>query len=144
MVSRIIPVETFDLVIFGGTGDLARRKILPALFKRFCSGQMPEASQVIGAARRELSTEEYRASVAQALREFASSAAEDDAAVEAFCAHVHYVAVDARGEGGWSDLSQLLNSDSVRAFYFSVGPGVYSDLAKGLKRHGLPQSDTRI
>ena len=39
MVSRIIPVETFDLVIFGGTGDLARRKILPALFKRYCSGQ---------------------------------------------------------------------------------------------------------
>ena len=37
MVSRVIPVEPFDLIIFGGTGDLARRKILPALFRRFCS-----------------------------------------------------------------------------------------------------------
>ena len=50
MVSRVIPVEPFDLIIFGGTGDLARRKILPALFRRYCSGQMPESSRVIGAA----------------------------------------------------------------------------------------------
>ena len=41
MVSRVIPVETFDLVIFGGTGDLARRKILPGLYRRFRAGQMP-------------------------------------------------------------------------------------------------------
>ena len=43
MVSRVIPVEAFDLVIFGGTGDLARRKVLPGLFRRFCAGQMPFA-----------------------------------------------------------------------------------------------------
>ncbi|MCP4209350.1 MAG: glucose-6-phosphate dehydrogenase [Shimia sp.] len=144
MVSRIIPVETFDLVIFGGTGDLARRKILPALFKRYCSGQMPEGSQVIGAARSVLSEDAYRTSVAEALREFAGDAAQDVEAVAGFCAHLHYVAVDARGEGGWSELAALLKADSVRAFYFSVGPGVYSDLAKGLKRHGLTQDDTRI
>ncbi|MBS07182.1 MAG: hypothetical protein CMH09_08450, partial [Marinovum sp.] len=35
MVSRVIPVKAFDLVVFGGTGDLARRKILPSLFRRF-------------------------------------------------------------------------------------------------------------
>ena len=51
MVSRVIPVETFDLVIFGGTGDLARRKILPGLFRRFLAGQMPAGSRIIGAAR---------------------------------------------------------------------------------------------
>ena len=41
MVSRVIPVDAFDLVIFGGTGDLARRKILPGLYRRFLAGQMP-------------------------------------------------------------------------------------------------------
>ena len=51
MVSRVIPVDVFDLVIFGGTGDLARRKILPGLFRRFLSGQMTADSQIIGAAR---------------------------------------------------------------------------------------------
>ncbi|MEM7320118.1 MAG: hypothetical protein AAF408_13975, partial [Pseudomonadota bacterium] len=38
MVSRVIPVDPFDLVVFGGTGDLARRKIMPALFRRFAAG----------------------------------------------------------------------------------------------------------
>ena len=51
MVSRVIPVDPFDLVIFGGTGDLARRKILPGLFRGFCAGQMPEDAAIIGAAR---------------------------------------------------------------------------------------------
>ena len=51
MVSRVIPVGVFDLVIFGGTGDLARRKILPGLYRRFCAGQMPPEARVIGAAR---------------------------------------------------------------------------------------------
>ena len=51
MVSRIIPVDPFDLVIFGGTGDLARRKILPGLFRRFCAGQILPGARIIGAAR---------------------------------------------------------------------------------------------
>ena len=52
MATRIIPVEPFDLVIFGGTGDLARRKILPGLYRRYRSGQMPEGARIIG--RRDL------------------------------------------------------------------------------------------
>ncbi len=40
MAPRVIPVDPFDLVIFGGTGDLARRKILPGLYRRFQAGQM--------------------------------------------------------------------------------------------------------
>ena len=55
MVSRVIPVESFDLVIFGATGDLAKRKIFPGLFRRFLAGQMPTDSQVVGAARSNLS-----------------------------------------------------------------------------------------
>ena len=54
MVSRVIPVDPFDLVVFGGTGDLARRKILPALFRRFCAGQMGANSRIIGAARTDM------------------------------------------------------------------------------------------
>ena len=70
MVSRVIPVEDFDLVIFGGTGDLARRKILPGLFRRFCSGQMPAQSRIIGAARSDLTDAAYRKDIKGALEEF--------------------------------------------------------------------------
>ena len=60
MVSRVIPVESFDLVIFGATGDLANRKIFPGLFRRFLAGQMPMESQVVGAARSKLSQKKLK------------------------------------------------------------------------------------
>ena len=70
MVSRVIPVEAFDLVIFGGTGDLARRKILPGLFRRFCAGQMPAESRIVGAARSQMDGAKYREFVAEAIAVF--------------------------------------------------------------------------
>jgi glucose-6-phosphate 1-dehydrogenase len=68
MVSRVIPVEEFDLVIFGGTGDLARRKILPGLFRRFLSGQMPDGARIIGAARSDIDSDGYRQMIREANR----------------------------------------------------------------------------
>ena len=77
MVSRVIPVETFDLVIFGGTGDLARRKILPGLYRRFVDTQMPAEARIIGAARSEMSDDDYRALIGKALKEFVPKAEQD-------------------------------------------------------------------
>ncbi|MGR3637095.1 MAG: glucose-6-phosphate dehydrogenase [Shimia sp.] len=148
MVSRTIPVDSFDLVVIGGTGDLARRKILPALFKRFCSGQVAGESRLIGAARRTFDTDGYRAFVRDALREFAGEIALDEDAVARFCATVDYVAIDARGETGWQDLADLMAAgaapDAVRAFYFSVGPGLFSDIAQRLQRFGLTNETSRV
>ena len=70
MVSRIIPVSPFDLVIFGGTGDLARRKILPGLFRRYQAGQIAEGSRIIGAARGDFSDKSFRKFVSDAFDEF--------------------------------------------------------------------------
>ena len=47
MAAQVIPVENFDLIIIGGTGDLAKRKILPGLYRRMCAGQMPEDARII-------------------------------------------------------------------------------------------------
>ena len=69
-MARVIPVDPFDLVIFGGTGDLARRKILPGLYRRFQAGQMTADSRVIGAARSDMTTAAFRDFVAQAVAEF--------------------------------------------------------------------------
>jgi glucose-6-phosphate 1-dehydrogenase len=52
MTPRIIPVELFDLVVFGATGDLSQRKLLPALFHRDLQGQIPHGSRIIGCSRR--------------------------------------------------------------------------------------------
>ncbi|MFY0597149.1 MAG: glucose-6-phosphate dehydrogenase [Cognatishimia sp.] len=143
MVSRIIPVEQFDLIIFGGTGDLARRKILPGLFKRFADGQVPDGSRIIGAARTEMDQ--------AAFVDFAKSAVEDalgDAVsadeLRGFLASLDYVTIDALGETGWPELAQKMRDTAVRAFYFSVGPSLFDDLAMRLHKHKLVNPETRI
>ncbi len=144
MVSRVIPVEEFDLVIFGGTGDLARRKILPGLYRRFHAGQMPEGARIIGAARGDFDTAGYAAKIDEALREFVPKDQQDDEAIKGFLDLLSYVPVDARGEGGWKELAGMMRDDVVKAFYFSVGPGLFGDLAERLKSHGIADENCRI
>lgn len=144
MVSRVIPVEDFDLVIFGGTGDLARRKILPGLFRRFLGGQMPETARIIGAARSEMDDAGFRALVADAIAEFGGREAKEKAAIARFLDRLHYVAIDAKGDGGWSDLAALMRDGVVRAFYFSVAPALFGDLAERLHKHGITNAESRV
>ena len=142
MVSRVIPVEPFDLVIFGGTGDLARRKILPGLFRRFTSGQMPDEARIIGAARSEMDAQDFREMIRDAVKEFGG--AHDDAALSEFVERLDYVAVDAMGDGGWEELKGKLREGIVRAFYFSVGPSLFGALAERLRSFGLADDDSRV
>ncbi len=144
MVSRVIPVESFDLVIFGGTGDLARRKILPGLFRRYRAGQMGAEARIIGAARSEMESAAYREFVRAAVDEFHPATAGDAAHIDGFLARIEYVTLDARGKAGWSDLAALLREDVVRAFYFSVGPALFGDLAERLHTHQIASPDCRI
>ena len=144
MVSRVIPVGVFDLVIFGGTGDLARRKILPGLYRRFCAGQMPPEARVIGAARAQMDAAQYRAFVSEAIDAFGGVANHDDAMLTGFLERLDYIPIDAHGERGWRQLAQLVRPDVIRAFYFSVGPSLFGDIAQRLNEHGLTDKDSRI
>ena len=144
MVSRIIPVDPFDLVIFGGTGDLARRKILPGLFRRFTDGQMPDAARIIGAARTEMDDEGYRALIKDALEEFIPKADRASKDVANFLEKLAYVSIDAKGTNGWKELAKAIRSDVTRAFYFSVGPSLFGDLAERLHKHKIAKAGCRV
>jgi len=144
MVTRVIPVEPFDLVVFGGSGDLARRKILPGLYRRFCDGQITGDSQIIGAARAELSTEEYRAFVSASIDEFSGLSQDDPKLKSAFLEIIDYVPIDAKGEGGWNVLAEKTRQGVVSAFYFSVAPSLFGDIASRLKKFGLADDQARI
>ena len=144
MVSRVIPVDTFDLVIFGGTGDLARRKILPGLFRRFLSGQMTAESRIIGAARSDMDDGGYRQMIREAIAEFGGAEKTDTTGLDAFIERLHYVPIDATGDGGWKALSDLMRADVVRAFYFSVAPSLFGALAERLHLHGIADAHSRI
>ncbi|MEO1551067.1 MAG: glucose-6-phosphate dehydrogenase [Pseudomonadota bacterium] len=144
MVSRIIPVEPFDLVIFGATGDLARRKILPSLFRRWVVGQMPDGARIIGAARSDLDQSGFRSLIKDALEEFVDKAERPGDQVKTFLDALDYVAVDAKGSAGWASLKKLLRKDVVRAFYLSVGPSLFGEIARALHDKGLATPDSRI
>ena len=144
MVSQIIPVDPFDLVIFGGTGDLARRKILPGLFRRFCSGQMPHNARIIGAARADLGRAGYQNMVRESINEFGGSTCVENKQFEFFLTQLDYVTVDVSGESGWAELATLVCKDRINAFYFSVAPSLFGDIASRLNKWNIATSAARI
>jgi len=99
MSSQIIPVDPFDCIIFGGTGDLAERKLLPALYHRQKDGQMTEPTRIIGASRSDLSTNEYRAFAHEALKTHVKDDLDSDEA-EKFLGKLDYPEKDAPAGAG--------------------------------------------
>ncbi|MDP2120684.1 MAG: glucose-6-phosphate dehydrogenase [Hoeflea sp.] len=145
-MSQIIPVDPFDYVVFGGTGDLAERKLLPALYHRQLAGQLTEPTRIIGASRSEMDHDAYREFAREALKRHlkGDELKEDD--VRQFLARLFYVAVDAKSDKGWPELKALLEEghDRVRAFYLAVGPNLFGDISERIRSNGLVTDQTRI
>ena len=144
MVSRVIPVDPFDLVIFGGTGDLARRKILPGLFRRYCANQIPPTARIIGVARTQLDKKAYLLLVRDSIIEFSENHKVNKKYLETFLLMLDYAKVDAQGEEGWAELKDLVRKDVVNAYYLSVGPGLFGEIASRLKKWGIATTESRI
>src|ERR1700722_716834 len=145
MTSRIIKVDPFDLVVFGGTGDLAYRKLFPALFHRDNDEQFTEETKIIGVSRRPLDNDEYRASVKDALLKFGGVKEGSEAVIERFLRRIEYASVDATGEAGWDKLKALLDGeDKVRAFYLATSPDLFGPIAKKLAANGMVTPKARI
>ena len=146
MSSQIIPVEPFDYVVFGGTGDLAERKLLPALYHRQLAGQLTEPTRIIGASRTAMTDDEYRQVTLKALKEHLKAEELQEDELAKFLSRVHYVAVDAKADQGWDKLKALLDGakDVVRAFYLAVSPSLFGDFADKIRDHKLITKSTRI
>jgi len=146
MVARVVPVSPFDLVVFGGTGDLARRKLLPALYCRDLAGQIPDDARIIGVARSELDAAAYRERAREALKAFLPADELNHARVERFLARLDYRRVDATAATGWDGLAAALKGreDRVRAFYLAVEPRFFGAICKHLKSSGVLTPESRV
>ncbi|WP_285671409.1 glucose-6-phosphate dehydrogenase, partial [Paralimibaculum aggregatum] len=147
MVARVVPVGAFDLVVFGATGDLARRKLIPALYHRLHDGQMPDGARVIGAARSELDADGFRRMADAALGEFVGASALEPEARARFLATLDYVQLDAVSGEGLEALGAALGPAEPgrpRAFYLSVAPRFFGPIAEQIHAHGLAGPDCRI
>ncbi|EAU41368.1 glucose-6-phosphate 1-dehydrogenase [Fulvimarina pelagi HTCC2506] len=147
MSSQIIPVDPFDYVVFGGNGDLAARKLLPALYHRDRDGQIPIEARIIGASRTAFSSEEYRNFARDALTDHVKPEDLHDDTITRFVNRLFYCHVDARSDEGWPELKALLDengSSRIRAFYMAVSPNLFGDFAAKVSQFGLADEHTRV
>ena len=145
-MALFIPVDEFDLVIFGGTGDLALRKLLPALYHRARDGQITGGSRIIAASRGDLSRDDYLASVEAALREHLRDDDFDETQWQKLRERIHYVQCDAFAPDTWGALSGILagHEGRVRVAYLATAPSLFGPIAQGLQKNGLITDNSRI
>jgi glucose-6-phosphate 1-dehydrogenase len=135
----------FDLVLFGGTGDLAMRKLLPALYRRFIAGQFPPDARVVGVARGERSREAYQSEVEQSCRQHASEGF-DDATWAAFTGHLHYLAADGARPESFRALAEFLRGReaATRIFFLSTAPSLFAGICDAIGSAGLATPRSRV
>lgn len=136
---------TFDLILFGATGDLATRKLLPALFQRFVAKQFDMMSRIVGVSNVDHSREQFVAVVEEAIRRSVGGAL-DAQTWGRFAAQLDYVKVDATVDDDFVALKQQLVSRGhvVRAFFLSTSPLLFVAICSGLARHGLVNERSRV
>lgn len=130
------------LVIFGATGDLTRRKLMPAIYTLFCEGLLPDEFAVVGFAREPMSDDEFRTRMHDALAEFAKKPSDDEWAK--FAPHLAYVGSVFEDAAGFQRLRTRLEeldheqgTRGNRLYYLAVPPGVMEMVAQQLGRAGL-------
>jgi glucose-6-phosphate 1-dehydrogenase len=124
-----------SIVIFGASGDLSQRKLVPALYNLGIKKRLPEDVRIVGFARRESDHDAYRESMRAAVREFAPRAY-DDAAWAAFAPRLWYVSGDPGENADLQRLDRFLRQaegeSGNRLYYLAVPPSVYEDVVRHL------------
>jgi glucose-6-phosphate 1-dehydrogenase len=138
-----LPVHPTTLVIFGATGDLAQRKLLPALYNLAHEGALPERFHLVGSARGELSDEAFRAQAVEAVQAH-SRRPPDPAVLERLFADARYVSgsfddgeVYERLGGVLDAFDAELHEPMNRCFYLSTAPGFFPIIVEALGERGL-------
>ena len=142
----MIAVDPFDLVIFGGTGDLAARKLIPALYHRHCAGHLPEQARIVALGRKDLGREGYLDSIIEKSRGQISGQYFDEAKWLEFTGRIEYLQLDAGSDGDFARLSDHLRErqDRIRIFYLSTSPDLFAGICQRLAQHGLALPNSRV
>jgi glucose-6-phosphate 1-dehydrogenase len=137
--------DPLALVIFGATGDLTRRKLLPALFRLYTDGLLPDGFAVLGVSRAEMSDEAFRREMHAAVTEFAGEP--DRSLWERFAPALAYLATSFDDEAGFGRIAERLEAldrergtAGNRLFYLAIPPGVIRGVAERLGAAGLAQT----
>lgn len=139
------PVPPADFVVFGGTGDLAVRKLLPALYLRDRDGQLPPETRIVALSRAGLDIAGYRDKIRGELPRFVRADELDASTLDRFVARLSHVSIDIEHEAGWSELEETLaDTDRVRVFYLAIAPALFGPVSRRLADHDLVTPASRL
>ena len=148
MISISALPECRALVLFGATGDLAKRMLWPSLYALDLDGLLPKNFQLIGAATSALADDAFIAKVRDAIQTSANAALMDETFFATFAQRIRYVTVDVQAAGGLEPIKRALSpgqpNDGGVMFYLSTGPQLFAPICLALKDSGLVDSLSRI
>jgi glucose-6-phosphate 1-dehydrogenase len=139
-------LSDFDLVLFGGSGDLAMRKLLPAMYAREAANDLPPDARIICVARHEWSRAEFISAVETQSRPHIKGKAVDPAIWEKFCQRLIYVSLNAVEAATYASLVEALRPDPAvaRVYYLATPPHIFSKICQNLASHGLATPSSRV
>lgn len=148
MIESKIPKEAeippTDFVVVGGTGDLALRKIFPALFHRFMDGQIPDSCALIAAARHVMPKDAFLDN----LRPFCvpDQGRINESAWASFSSRIQIIGFDVESGAGAEEIEAACRATAAvpRVFYLAISPALFANACRTLARTGLKTADTRL
>ncbi len=142
---------SFDLVVVGGTGDLAWRKLMPALFQAFRHGKLPEGGRILAVSRQEMSDDAYRAWLKERFQEVEGAKRPSDEEFARFAGLLHYLRLDLGKPGDYGALKEWLASSvgrpataDVLVMYLATAPDLFPTICAQLGAAGLNGDNVRV
>ncbi len=142
LTNKAVP-QPCAIVIFGATGDLTHRKLIPALYNIAADGELPPAVAVVGFARRPKTDDEFRQEMEEATRKFSRQTVRDEV-WESFAQSLYYHQSEFQDEAGYEKLAERLDrldqesgTRGNRLFYFAASPDQFEIIIQNLKKAGL-------
>ena len=136
------------LIIFGASGDLTYRKLIPAIFDLYRQNLLPDCFEVLGLGRTPFSDESFQEKMAQGIREFSKKFQESNEGIEDFLPRLHYCDMDSKSPEDYQKLKNHLEKLDKECgtggnyiFYLAMPPSLYAPIAENLSAVGLNQEN---
>src|ERR1700722_451436 len=139
-------LEPFDLILFGGTGDLAMRKLMPALYRRVSAGQITEGSRIIAVARSKHTRDDFLKEVEEKCRPHLGDGEFTPEHWKSFTALVDYLSVNATVPEDFDRLAEKLQGreERVRVMFLSMAPNLFTSTCENLARAKIVTPKSRV
>ena len=141
------PVHPTTLIIFGGTGDLAQRKLLPAIYNLAHEGALPERFNLIAVARRDIPHDDYREFARESIGKF-SRTRPDETVLSSLLERMHYVGGSFDDQAAYDEIGRIAGGHDEEAglafnriYYLATAPGFFETIAQSLGAHGMDKHE---